>query len=161
MTPQSDEDEVWRQIVASFNQPAAGEPPWPERENVAADSSRRTAKPSDAPDSDRLVEPGPPGRVDEAEDGDEAGFDTEDDEGHYIPPPPPPLPSLDVTAKIAWIALFGGPAYLLLSVMLGWELGGWPLFGAIAAFIGGFITLVLHMGDEPPKDSGWDNGAVV
>ena len=81
-----------------------------------------------------------------------------DDEGHYIPPPPPPLPSADPLTKGAWIALIGGPVYLLVTVILDWEVPGWAAFLAVAAFIGGFVTLVLRMGDEP-RDP--DDGAVV
>ena len=35
------------------------------------------------------------------------------------------------------------------------------LFTAVAAFIGGFVALVVRMGDGPPSDSGWDDGAVI
>ncbi len=85
----------------------------------------------------------------------------EDAGDHYVPPPPPPLPALDPVAKGAWAALFGGPAYLLVAVMAGWAVPGWAAFLAVAAFVGGFATLVVRMGDEPPRDSGPDNGAVV
>lgn len=84
--------------------------------------------------------------------------DDDDDEGHYVPPPPPPLPSADPLTKGAWIALIGGPVYLLVTVILDWEVPGWAAFLAVAAFIGGFVTLVLRMGDEP-RDP--DDGAVV
>ncbi|MGP3930785.1 hypothetical protein [Nonomuraea sp. KM88] len=48
MTPQSDEDEVWRQIVASFNDTAerdSADQPWPDSENVPAEPTRRVVKP--------------------------------------------------------------------------------------------------------------------
>ena len=61
--------------------------------------------------------------------------------------------------RVAWIALLGGPIYLVASVFLGWEVPSWAAFVAVAAFIGGFVALVLRMGDEPPDDD--DNGAVV
>jgi hypothetical protein len=83
------------------------------------------------------------------------------DEDHYVPPPPLPLPPLDPVAKGAWVALFGGPVYLLLAVMVGWAVPGWAAFGAVAAFVGGFATLVVRMGDEPPRGSGPGGGAVV
>ncbi|WP_433413482.1 hypothetical protein ACQP1V_30690 [Microtetraspora malaysiensis] len=146
MTPQSDEDEVWRQIVASFNEKAedtsAGQP-WPDRENV--------------PDE-------PPAEKKEEEDTEPvqaAVQEPVDDEDHYIPPPPPPLPKADGVAKLAWAALFGGPAYLLLAALLSWPMDGWIVFAAVAAFIGGFVALVVRMGDGPPADSGWDDGAVI
>ncbi|MGK5554301.1 hypothetical protein ACSNOI_22060, partial [Actinomadura kijaniata] len=72
--------------------------------------------------------------------------------------PPPPLPSADPLTKGAWIALVGGPLYLLLTVLLSWHVPGWAAFLAVAAFIGGFVTLVLRMGDEP-RDG--DDGAVI
>ncbi len=79
----------------------------------------------------------------------------------FVPPVPPPLPSLDPMAKGAWAALFGGPGYLLLATMAGWAIPGWAAFLAVAAFVGGFATLVVRMGDKPPRDSGPDDGAVI
>ena len=83
------------------------------------------------------------------------------DDEHYVPPVPPPLPRLDPVSKGAWVALFGGPGYLLLAVLLGWVVPSWAAFCAVAAFVGGFATLVVRMGDRPPDDSGSDDGAVV
>jgi hypothetical protein len=84
-----------------------------------------------------------------------------DDDDRFVPPVPPPLPRLDPLTKGAWAALFGGPAYLLVAVMVGWQVPGWAAFCAVAAFVGGFATLVVHMGERPPRDSGPDDGAVV
>jgi hypothetical protein len=83
------------------------------------------------------------------------------DDEHYVPPVPPPLPRLDPVSKGAWAALFGGPGYLLLAVLLGWVVPSWAAFCAVAAFVGGFATLVVRMADRPPDDSGPDDGAVV
>lgn len=153
MTPQSDEDEVWRQIVASFNDTAerdSADQPWPDSENVPAEQpARRVVRPAEAEHDD-----------DHAGDHAEAAAD-DDDEGHFEPPPPPPLPKLDLVTKVAWVALFGGPAYLLVAAMADWQMEGWALFTAVAAFIGGFVALVVRMGDGPPGDSGWDDGAVL
>jgi hypothetical protein len=80
---------------------------------------------------------------------------------HYVPPVPPPLPRLDPVSKGAWAALFGGPGYLLLAVLLGWVVPSWAAFCAVGAFVGGFATLVVRMGDRPPGDSGPNDGAVV
>ncbi|WP_248966038.1 hypothetical protein [Sphaerisporangium perillae] len=147
MTPQSDEDEVWRQIVASFNEtaePTSGGQPWPDRENVPAD---------DAPQQVKAEVPAEPREEERAA--------VAEDEDHYVPPPPPPVPKMDPGTKIAWLALFGGPAYLLLATLLNWPMDGWIIFAAIAAFIGGFVALIVRMGDGPPPDSGWDDGAVI
>ena len=90
-----------------------------------------------------------------------APIPADDDDEHFVPPVPPPLPRLDPITKGAWVALFGGPAYLLIAVMVDWQVPGWAAFCAVAAFIGGFATLVVHMGERPPRDSGPDDGAVV
>src|SRR5487761_1797370 len=86
------------------------------------------------------------------------------EEEHYVPPPPPPLPNLPPIAKGAWVALFGGPGYLLVATMAGWSVPGWLVFCAVAAFIGGFTVLVLRVGDDQRVDSDEDDdddGAVV
>jgi hypothetical protein len=59
------------------------------------------------------------------------------------------------------VALFGGPGYLLTATVAGWSVPGWLAICAIAAFVGGFMTLVLHLGDDRDRDSGPDDGAVV
>ena len=83
-----------------------------------------------------------------------------DEEEHYIPPPPPPLPNLSPVAKGAWVALFGGPGYLIVATLAGWTISGLAMFLAVAAFIAGFTVLVLHLGDGSDRD-GDDDGAVV
>jgi hypothetical protein len=81
---------------------------------------------------------------------------------HYIPPVPPPLPRLKPATKVAWLALFGGPIYLLVSVATGSPISGLAAFLAVAAFIGGFVVIVLRMDNGRPPDSGsGDDGAVV
>jgi len=85
----------------------------------------------------------------------------EDDE-HYTPPAPPPLPKLDPITKGAWLALFGGPAYLVIATAVGWPVPGIAAFCAVAAFVTGFAILVLRMNEPGPggPDDG-DDGAVV
>jgi hypothetical protein len=85
-----------------------------------------------------------------------------EDEEHFVPPTPPPLPKLDPMAKGAWVALFGGPGYLMVATAAGWSVSGLAAFCAVAAFVAGFAILVLRMHDPGPggPDDG-DNGAVV
>jgi hypothetical protein len=97
----------------------------------------------------RVIRPASPGPPPPAADED------------FVPPVPPPLPALDPVAKGAWTALFAGPGYLLIATMVGWVIPGWAAFLAVAAFVGGFATLVIRMGDKPPRDSGPDDGAVL
>ncbi len=92
---------------------------------------------------------------------DEPSDDDLDDDDRYIPPPLPPQPKLDPVAKGAWIALFGGPGYLLLGTLLSWQIAGWAALTAVIAFVTGFIVLVIRLGDGPSKRDGPDQGAVV
>ncbi|MFB4299405.1 hypothetical protein [Actinomadura sp. NTSP31] len=147
-----DEDAIWAEIVAGFDTaPEGDEVPWPDQENI-------DEKPRPPREGDDRTGRLPRARVIRPADDAPEFPPGDDDEGHYIPPPPPPLPSADPLTKGAWIALIGGPVYLLVTVILDWEVPGWAAFLAVAAFIGGFVTLVLRMGDEP-RDP--DDGAVV
>ncbi len=82
------------------------------------------------------------------------------DEEHFVPPPPPPVPRGDAISRFAWLGLIGAPVLTLLCVLLNWRLEGWQALLVAGAFIGGFATLVIRMGngddDEDP-----DGGAVV
>jgi hypothetical protein len=136
-----DEEAVWAEIVASFDRPALGEEtPWPDEENL--DDSVTDTEPERTVVA-RVVEP----------------VEDHDEEEHFIPPPPPPLPRADPGTKAAWLALIGGPLYLLAAVFIGWEVPNWAAFVAVAAFIGGFLALVLRLGDD--RSDGPDDGAVV
>ena len=55
--------------------------------------------------------------------------------------------------------LGGGPAYLIITAVIGRPLSNWLALVAIVAFIAGFVTLVVRMGDRPRDDD--DDGAVV
>jgi hypothetical protein len=199
----SGEESAWHDLIANFTvepDPAGGELPWPERENLAAPPNADPGPDTDPammldltddtdPDVDlssldghggparsRADDPGQdPGRPDPA--AQPGRWSSEPriirpaspvpppppaaDEENFVPPVPPPLPSLDPVAKGAWAALFGGPAYLLIATMAGWAMPDWAAFLAVAAFVGGFATLVIRMGDRPPRDSGPDDGAVL
>jgi hypothetical protein len=151
-TAERDEDTIWAEIVAGFDaEPEDGATPWPEEENLGGGPGDQEDGTGRLPTARVIKHPGS-----EIEPPD---FDAEDDDDdHYVPPPPPPLPSGDPITRGAWLALVGGPLYLLLTVILGWEVPGWAAFVAVAAFIGGFVALVLRMGDEP-RDP--DDGAVI
>jgi hypothetical protein len=78
----------------------------------------------------------------------------------YVPEPLPPPARLDPVSKGAWVALVCGPGYLLLGTVLHWSISGTEALAAIAAFVAGFVILVVKMGDRPPRDDD-DDGAVV
>jgi hypothetical protein len=138
-----DEDQIFAEIVASFDRPAdGGDTPWPAEENIEEPAEEAGEESTgDRALTARVVKPA-----------------SADDDDHYVPPPPPPLPKPDAMTRFAWVALLGGPLYLLASVFLRWDVPSWAAFTAVAAFIGGFVALVLRMGDEPPEDN---DGAVV
>ena len=80
------------------------------------------------------------------------------------PPTPsvaPPLPESDRVTRLAWAGLIGGPVLIMIAAVFGLSLGGWVLVAALAAFLGGFATLILRMGDRRSDDDGWDDGAVL
>jgi hypothetical protein len=85
----------------------------------------------------------------------------EDDDDRYVPAPLPPPAKLDPISKGALAAVIGGPGYLLIaSVFLHWTISATAAFVAIAAFIGGFVTLVVKLGDRSRRDDD-DDGAVL
>jgi hypothetical protein len=93
--------------------------------------------------------------------GDPRSYSTpEEDDERYVPSPLPPPARLDAVAKGAIVAVIGGPGYLLLSVFLHWAISATAAFVAVAAFVGGFVTLVLKLGDRPRRDDD-DDGAVL
>ncbi len=168
------EEAAWLDLVARFDAPAPadGETPWPDREDIAGPVHITPAPPPAPPDAlpreppanpsglPATSEPpwprlgGRPGPRDAAGPGEGA-------EEHFVPPPPPPLPKLDPVTKGAWVALFGGPLYLLIATTVGGGVSGLAAFLAVAAFVGGFAVLVLRMDNGGPRDSGPDDGAVV
>jgi hypothetical protein len=82
----------------------------------------------------------------------------EDDEG-YVPPEPPPLPRGDLASRAAWAGVLGGPLFLLIAAIVWQSLPKMLLLAALAAFVGGFVTLVARMPSESPDEP--DDGAVV
>jgi hypothetical protein len=187
----SDEEAAWRDLIAQYRTPAADDAaPWPVREELSG-ARPAPADPPGGPGAPAGGQAGPRAARPGEEDPDTAQTSPQDwaspvpgvipappqarivrpavpvplppagDDEHYVPPVPPPLPRLDPVSKGAWVALFGGPGYLLLAVLLGWVVPSWAAFGAVAAFVGGFATLVVRMSDRPPGDSGPDDGAVV
>ncbi|HEY6295654.1 MAG TPA: hypothetical protein VIX15_08320 [Streptosporangiaceae bacterium] len=196
----SDEDAVWRDLVARYDVPLTAEEPvpWPEREGdprlggaEISDVEISGAEISGAEISGAEISGAEVGRVPAAGSDAESGSHepsvmpvprlvrgardsggsagrglpagaADDDDDHFVPPPPPPLPKLDPLAKGAWVALFGGPGYLVVATGAGWTVPGFAAFCAVAAFVAGFAILVLRMNEPGPggPDDG-DDGAVV
>ncbi len=176
------EEAAWRDLVARFGAPAPadGASPWPDREDLAGPVRvtptpppvKPPVMPPAMPDAlprepsgglpAKPATQGPPWPPASAGPGprDTAAPDDAADD-HYVPPEPPPLPKLDPVTKGAWVALFGGPLYLLIATAVGGGVSGLAAFLSVAAFVGGFAILVLRMDNGGPRDSGPDDGAVV
>ena len=85
----------------------------------------------------------------------------EEDEEPYVPEPLPPPARLDTASKAALAGVLGGPGYLIVaSIFLHWTISAEAAIIAVAAFVGGFVTLVLKLGDRSGRDDD-DDGAVL
>jgi hypothetical protein len=172
------DEAVWLDLIARFDAPApaGAQAPWPDREDLAGSVSVTPALPDALPREPPTNPSGlpglppapviPPGPGDHWPAGPLTGprdslRPPDRREDHFVPPVPPPLPRLDPMTKGAWVALFGGPLYLLISTAMGATISALAAFLAVAAFVGGFVILVLRMDNGRPPDSGPDDGAVV
>lgn len=178
-----DIDAAWAQIIARWDEEAPPREPLPEpppaedgpddrRPRHAAEVDLRSQQPVRREAAHRAQEPEPydyerdqlplgPERDLGPRDVDPEGpsfLDAigESDEESYEPPPPPPLPRPSLVTGLAWAAAIGGPLFLVFCAMFWREAPSLVVAGAVAAFAGGFVTLVLRMSDH---DS--DDGAVV
>jgi hypothetical protein len=180
--PELDIDSAFAAIVAGFSDPVPhGVGPWPASEDLDDADAPEGAVPTrrDDPQADaglvtgavpaerwdpplrRISIPGdsdsgPPDAAGPAAAGlprDEAGEDG------FEPPEPPPFPRGDLVSRAAWAGVMGGPVFLLLAALLWRSLPTFLLLIALAAFVGGFVTLVARMPQEHPDDP--DDGAVV
>jgi hypothetical protein len=77
----------------------------------------------------------------------------------FVPPEPPPLPRGDPLTRLLWIGAIGGPLFLLLAAIAWQEAPRMLILAAVAAFVGGFVLLVMRMPRDREDDD--DDGAVV
>jgi hypothetical protein len=124
-----------------------------------ADQARRLERPANPAasfafpsDRTRVIRPaGDPRNYTPAEEQDEP----------YVPVPLPPPAKMDSVTKAALVGVVGGPGYLLVvSVFLHWAISAEVALIAVAAFVAGFVTLVLRLGDRSSRDDD-DDGAVL
>ncbi len=81
------------------------------------------------------------------------------DEETFVPPTIPPMPPTPLPRRLAWIAVLGAPAALLVLTIMRWRPPELISYGLLAAFVGAFGYLVATMRDEP-RDP-WDDGSRV
>lgn len=183
MSPSSDDNEVdidaaWARIIARWDEEA------PPREPRSVDDAPDEQRPRHRQDAEVDLRTERPGRQEAAHRGtDPEPYDYErdllppgsehgpreadpdgpslldgidDGEESYEPPPPPPLPRPSPVTGLAWLAAVGGPLFLVFCAMFWRGAPSLVVAGAVAAFAGGFVTLVLRMSDHDN-----DDGAVV
>ena len=149
-TPTPDDVEArWLEIVARLE--VSGE-----RRDVAADAVGPTGQPSTGtPDHARVIRPAAPTgprawapdpAVEEAED-------------HFEPPDPGPVLSGDPLLTMAWAAVIGMPALLLVAVIAWRDIPTLLLEGAGVTFLGAVGLLLWRMPRHRDDDGG--PGAVV
>jgi hypothetical protein len=129
----SDEDALWRSIIDNY-----GDRPTIDEPVIEAPPSLRDL---DAPTRE-VGEPEP---------------SVADPEEHFVPPEPPPLPKPPPARLLAWIGLFGVPAFVLVALVAGLDLAPWMGLILMVWFVGGFVYLVASMRPGPQDD--YDDGA--
>ena len=165
-----DVEAAWADIVAHWDTDRPEVAPWSAAEDddtatearTAGDEPRRPEPVEDEDDDNEL----PPawGPVPSHVGGERArtaaaAREPEDDEEGYVPPEPPPLPRGDVFTMLAWAGVLGAPLFFLFTALFWRTVPQVLIVAAIAAFVGGFVTLVLRMPDH--RDDDPDDGAVV
>lgn len=137
-----DDDDAWRAIVDNYgDRPEIDDPPAPPRREPAPEAPDPYARPEQV----------------EERTWDDPDSDWESD--RFVPPPPPPLPTTTPDRRAAWGGVFGAPLVLLLCLLLGVDLPQLFAYALVAAFVGGFVYLVLTMTREPRDPD--DDGAVL
>jgi hypothetical protein len=132
-----EDDDAWRAIVDNYGErPEIEEPPPAEPEPSAS-------------------EPDPQVEAERTWDDPDSDWETD----RFVPPPPPPLPTTTPDRRAAWAGVFGSPAILLVCLLLRIDVPELLAYALVAAFVGGFVYLVLKMTREPRDPD--DDGAVL
>ena len=158
-------DAAWERIVAGYHLPTEPGGSWSPAEDIDDDTAE--TPPTRSGLSGRLVRHSDEGSEHGSDDGSDDGWDdgwddmVDDPDDHFVPPPPPPLPEVDPITRLAWVGVIGGPTLVLLIAVLGISIESWVVLVALLAFCAGVATLVVRMGERPPHDDGWNDGAVV
>lgn len=136
---QREDDEAWRAIIDNYGDRADIDERPPTVDEPVDQPAERPAEPArswddDFPDSDWSTD-------------------------RFVPPPPPPVPTTTTDRLFAWGGVFGSPAILLVCLVLRIDIPQLIAYLLVAAFVGGFLYLVVNMSREP-RDPG-DDGAVL
>jgi hypothetical protein len=129
----SAEDALWRAIVDNYG----------ERPEI-------DETPVEVPPSLRDLDPPEPSAA--AHEG-----TTVEREEHFVPPDPPPLPMPPPARLLAWLGLFGVPAFVLVALVAKVAVPSWMGLLLMIWFVGGFVFLVASM--RPGTGEDYDDGA--
>ena len=144
------EDELFKQIVAGFDEETADPVPrWPVSEDADREAAGKRAAAEEAVEEPAAPE-GLPGWVEPA---------ALPDEGHYEPPEPPRLPRPRLRTALGVLVLLAGLAGLLAPYRVGLDDSGASLILAMLVTATGAWLLVNALSDS--HDDGPDDGAVV
>jgi hypothetical protein len=83
---------------------------------------------------------------------------TEQPEERFVPPVPPPAPRLPMPKRVAWLAVLGSPALLVVALLVSYDVPALVGYGLVAGFVGGFAYLVATM-QRADERNPWDDGA--
>lgn len=134
MSTEPSEDEAWRSIVDNY-----GERP------RLDDESRESPAEAPEPVADEPVSTIPASSDDEPEE-------------RFVPPVPPAVPPRPLPQRLAWLAVLGSPALLVVALLVSYNLPALTGYALVAAFVGGFGYLVATMQRSQERDP-WDDGA--
>jgi hypothetical protein len=132
----SKDEDVWRAIIDNYG----------DRAELESDEAEKPAEPR--PETRRSIE------AEASWDDDYVDSDWSSD--RFVPPTPPPLPTPTSDRLLAWLGVFGSPAILLVCLIFSIDLPQLVAYLLVAAFIGGFLYLVIQMpsGPRDPDDDG-------
>jgi hypothetical protein len=171
--PELDVDAAFAAIVADFGRPLpAGVGPWPASEDVDVDAPPvppgATRGGGVGPGATVLPDPAAlrPGHTPRHRLPDDVpplapeSVPPDDPEDRFVPPEAPPIMSTELPSRLAWLGVLGAPLVLLVAALTWSRLPTLMVVAALAAFVGGFVTLVLRL-PRDRDDNGPDDGAVV
>lgn len=168
----SDEDALWRSIVANYGERVSLEPDDPRSGSTGAGApdgepaeSGDAQTRSDRPETDPEPEPPRASRVSPEEATVPAPLDPWVErhlaEEHFTPPEVAAAPLPEPRRLLAWVGVLGVPLALVVLVVLGIDIPSWGSLLMIVWSLGGFGFLVATMRRDDDDDDGWDDGAVV
>ncbi|MDF9751711.1 hypothetical protein [Arthrobacter sp. ES3-54] len=109
------------------------------KERLAPAPGRPAAGNNEIPDT----EPGP------------RDYETDDDDGAFVPEEPPSLAGADPMTVLAWIGAVGGPIALVLSAMFWRSAPLVAILGMVAAFAAAVVFLIMKLpGEKDEHDDG-------